>query len=263
MYSEWAVQGLGVVWRVEPPTPHEHSEPASTIVPADGCADFVLRGDALLIAGPSTTWLRSPVELAGPTVGMRFAPGTAATAFQRPLRALRDELVLAEDAVERAAAHRTAGVLRALAAGTVSAARHLMHDRTYIETLMTSIDTEGDAGGSPPLWTRTVIRAADREEAFGPLARRLGRSERQLHRSMISEFGYGYAALRRVRRGQRARARLQAGDTLAEVAVEAGYSDQAHFTREFSRLTGESPSRYARSIQAVAESSAGAVGSGA
>jgi AraC family transcriptional regulator len=38
---------------------------------------------------------------------------------------------------------------------------------------------------------------------------------------------------------------LSAGRTpLAELALELGYSDQSHFTREFKRETGWTPSRF-------------------
>lgn len=48
----------------------------------------------------------------------------------------------------------------------------------------------------------------------------------------------------RIERGQRL---LAAGDrSLTEVAVEAGFSDQAHFTRVFRRLVGETPAAWRR-----------------
>ncbi|SEG78110.1 AraC family transcriptional regulator [Bosea lathyri] len=52
----------------------------------------------------------------------------------------------------------------------------------------------------------------------------------------------------RVRRGQEM---LVAGDrTLTEIAVEAGFSDQAHFTRVFRRVVGETPAAWQRSQRA-------------
>lgn len=269
MYSERAVPGLGAIWRVEQPTEPAAtsaaalSASASTIVPADGCADFVLRGDALLIAGPSTQWLRSPVDSASPTVGIRFAPGTAAAAFGRPLDALRDSLVPADVAIAGAVALRVASTMRALASGTRHDATELMGDRQFVRSLAHAIDADGGVSTAPVRWRRAALQAADAEDSLSALAHRIGCSERQVHRGMLAEFGYGFAALRRVRRGLRARLALVNGASLAQVAVRAGYADQSHFTREFSRMMGETPSQYARSRQAVAPSEAGAAGSGA
>jgi AraC-like DNA-binding protein len=35
----------------------------------------------------------------------------------------------------------------------------------------------------------------------------------------------------------------------ADLAVELGYADQAHFIRDFKKLVGRSPADYARSIR--------------
>lgn len=264
--------GLGVIWRVEQPTepaapssaaPSDFSPSVSTIVPADGCADFVLRGDALLIAGPSTQWLRSPVDSATPTVGIRFAPGTAAAAFGRPLDALRDSLVPADVAIAGAVALRVASSMRALASGTRQDATELMREREFVPSLAHAIDADGGVSTAPVPWRRAALQAADAEDSLSALAHRIGFSERQVHRRMLAEFGYGFAALRRVRRGLRARLALDNGASLAQVAVRAGYADQSHFTREFSRMMGETPLQYARLRQVVAPSDAGAAGSGA
>lgn len=53
----------------------------------------------------------------------------------------------------------------------------------------------------------------------------------------------------RVLRLQRAVERIP-GASLAEVAAEVGYSDQAHLSREFRALTGVSPGRYRASVSA-------------
>lgn len=46
----------------------------------------------------------------------------------------------------------------------------------------------------------------------------------------------------RVLRFRRAERLAGSGASLAAVAAQAGYADQAHFTRECRRLTGRSPS---------------------
>ncbi|SDQ31043.1 helix-turn-helix domain-containing protein [Leucobacter chromiiresistens] len=283
MYTERVVAGLGVLWRVEQPAAPAALAPGapldlrSTIVPADGCADFVLRGDELHVAGPSTTWMRTQLDLHGPTVGLRFAPGTAAAALRRPVADLRDVLVPAADAVDAAVARRVAAALRAIASrssahatGRIAGGRSTpagtsarVADDDRVHAIARATGAAGPIACSSEGWARMVLRAADRAESLGAIAFRLGWSERHLHRKMLAEFGYGYAALRRLRRGLRARAAMHSGAALALVAEQAGYSDQSHFTREFARLNGESPAAYLRSRQTGGRSESGDAESGA
>ena len=52
--------------------------------------------------------------------------------------------------------------------------------------------------------------------------------------------------LRRWAEAVRARADLPGGRRLADVAAEAGFADQAHFTRMFKSAVGLTPARYRR-----------------
>ena len=54
---------------------------------------------------------------------------------------------------------------------------------------------------------------------------------------------YRYSVMRRL---EGARARLRAGAPLADLALTAGFADQAHFTRTFKAAYGMTPGRYAR-----------------
>lgn len=68
------------------------------------------------------------------------------------------------------------------------------------------------------------------------------------HRRFLTLFeqAVGLAPKRycRVLRFQRAIAGVVAGEALGAVAIDAGYSDQAHLTREFQALAGVSPGAY-------------------
>lgn len=68
------------------------------------------------------------------------------------------------------------------------------------------------------------------------------------HRRFLTLFrdAVGLAPKRycRVLRFQRAIAGVVAGEPLGAVAIDAGYSDQAHLTREFRELAGVSPGAY-------------------
>jgi AraC-like DNA-binding protein len=75
------------------------------------------------------------------------------------------------------------------------------------------------------------------------LARHIGWSRRHLTQRFRGEFGIGPKELTRVTRFERARAMLSQPRRapLARIAIECGYSDQAHFNREWRRLAGSSP----------------------
>jgi AraC-like DNA-binding protein len=86
---------------------------------------------------------------------------------------------------------------------------------------------------------RSVIRSAELEEVTG-----LSRYE--LARQFRAQYGtspYRYSLQRRL---DFARKELQRGQPLAQVALAAGFADQAHFTRMFVSVYGLSPGRYAR-----------------
>jgi AraC-like DNA-binding protein len=84
------------------------------------------------------------------------------------------------------------------------------------------------------------------EAHVAQLARELGISARQLQRRVLAATGYAPKLLHRVLRFQRALVAL--GDpstTLAGVAADAGYLDQAHLTREVRALAGATPKELA------------------
>lgn len=83
------------------------------------------------------------------------------------------------------------------------------------------------------------------------LSRALGFSRQHLHTRFTEELGFSpkrYAALRRFDAVLQ-RLRVPAVVSLAEVALETGYADQPHFTREVRRLSGRTPSELAASLR--------------
>jgi AraC-like DNA-binding protein len=79
---------------------------------------------------------------------------------------------------------------------------------------------------------------------IGELAAELGWSRRHLAARFRSELGMTPKALARLLRFERAAARLRAGDDLADLALDAGYYDQAHFNRDFRAFAGTTPTEY-------------------
>lgn len=72
-------------------------------------------------------------------------------------------------------------------------------------------------------------------------------TERSLQRITARRIGLSPKWLIQRRRLQEAAERLASGETvdLARIATEIGYADQAHLTRDFRRVTGLTPGRYA------------------
>ena len=113
-------------------------------------------------------------------------------------------------------------------------------------------------GGGLPNVVRGVHRpSADRKVAQHPkgrveqLSEWLGTSNRQLQRRFLESAGYGPKMLHSVLRFQRLlnEARKAGGRrTLADLAAHAGYSDQAHMTREVQRFASCSPTSLLRSV---------------
>jgi AraC-like DNA-binding protein len=114
-------------------------------------------------------------------------------------------------------------------------------------------DPDGGSAGGP---RRLDHGALDRARAFLDGRRAIVRSVEleavtslsryDLARQFRARYGtspYRYSLMRRL---DFARARLRGGTPLADLALAAGFADQAHFTRMFRSAYGVTPGRYAR-----------------
>lgn len=116
--------------------------------------------------------------------------------------------------------------------------------------------------GSAPVDSRIEAYAAALDAAHGrtpilTLARELGLGTRSVQTRFLAAVGLPPKEYARVRRLQAAIRQLDDAPTsLAEVAIEAGFSDQAHATRELRNLTGLTPARLRRALEAAREGDA-------
>ena len=94
------------------------------------------------------------------------------------------------------------------------------------------LQADGDADA------RSVLKALD----CGPASRSTK------IRRFAREFGLPPARYLRNLRCVSAKELIRQGLGLAEVALQLGFSDQAHFTREFKRVHGIAPGQYQRSV---------------
>jgi AraC-like DNA-binding protein len=220
--------------------------PAGLASPAlvlpDACADLIWEcGRGVFVAGPDTG--PAPSSLAPGTVlaGVRLRPGAGGAALGMPLSALLDQRVDSGDLRGRPMA------------GTVSDLATLLPGWLTPEAAMRGllqITGRLVAAGPPdPLVAQAARRLGAPSARVENVAADLGVSERQLHRRCRAGVGYGPATLRRVLRFRRFVSSIDRTGVpadLARLAAETGYADQAHLTRESTRLAGLPPAALAR-----------------
>jgi AraC-like DNA-binding protein len=209
-------------------------EGIQTPVLPDACSDLIWQSDVgAYVAGPDTG--PNPALLSAGTVlvGARFRPGAGGAALGVPLSELLDQRV---DAAELPVvpARRLPGslppaeALRRVAGIAAELVTEHPPDRLVLEA------------------ARQLGRPGERADL---VAGRLGVSERQLRRRCQAAAGYGPRTMMRVLRFRRFLSRIDAAGSaadLAGVAADVGYADQAHLTRESTRLAGLPPAALAR-----------------
>ncbi|MCA9689963.1 MAG: helix-turn-helix domain-containing protein [Nannocystaceae bacterium] len=184
--------------------------------------------------------------------GVRFHPGAASRWLGVSATELRDQVISLSDLRPR-----LGDLEDQLAAARSTTERAALFERWLRQTI--EPPRRGLLEGARALVQRRsgLIRVHE-------LAAELGTSERTLERVFRSRVGVSPKRLARLVRigGVRRRLKLMIDDSsLAELALGAGYCDQAHFTRDFHRVVGMSPGRYRRRAarrrdDALAEASA-------
>ncbi len=76
------------------------------------------------------------------------------------------------------------------------------------------------------------------------MADAVGYSQRHLQRLFLENFGVGVKACARVVRINNTLARITPQSSLAELAQQSGYYDQAHFNHDFKQICGVTPTEY-------------------
>lgn len=203
---------------------HAHAVP---IVP-DGCVDIVVYDDqAPHVAGPQSR-VQLVVPAAAVITGLRLRPGAAQRLLGCPMDRLLNGDARLVDVSGRVALRWSSDVARQRAALEQWVRSRL--ERTSL----------------PPLALRAAeLITRDPGVSLDVVLAALDVQTRRLHRELTAACGYGPKLLQRIMRLQhtlRLAARTQL--SLAALARSAGYADQAHMTRDFRALTGETPARY-------------------
>jgi AraC-like DNA-binding protein len=202
---------------------------AQRVLP-DACIDVVWpAGGAPFVAGPDTRPQLVPLAPGQVLVGARFRPGRAPDFLGVAAHELRDAHTELAALWGEAPARR---LLESDAAGSIE--RMLRELQAEIAARAGGV-RDGDA-------QRAALAWAESRASLDRLGADLSLGDRQVRRRVEERFGYGPAVLRRVLRLQRllGLAPRHRG-SLADLALAAGYADQAHMTRECQRLAGLSP----------------------
>jgi AraC-like DNA-binding protein len=111
----------------------------------------------------------------------------------------------------------------------------------------------GDAGASPQVGGILAVRSLlDSTPTFVPLTVLCGvarLSKWQLVRQFRRQIGLPPHAYHRRQRLRSARALLELGTPVAQVAYATGFADQSHFTRQFKDQFGVTPGTLTRAVQ--------------
>jgi AraC-like DNA-binding protein len=205
------------------------SDGAEAHILPDACVDVVLVAGQLVVAGPATSAVVAAATPAQYSCGVRFRVGAAGAALGLPVDLLRDLSVPLEDVWGAKGRHLSTRVSDATSAEQALAVlvRGLVEPRASLD----------------PVARQAAVLSNRRP--FHDVSQELGFSERQLRRRVEQAVGYGPRMLVRVLRLQRflrALEREPTTTTLAQLAGDAGYADQAHLARDCRDLTGQTPS---------------------
>lgn len=193
---------------------------------------------------------RSPIRLAAAgtvdCVGVRLTAAASAVVAEARLPALADDIVALES-LDPEFANGFADAARAF--GDSRDPRELW-DMLTVRMRSQSLDSHIEAGIA-------ALDACDGRTTVQALARELGVSVRGFQVRFLAAVGLPPKEYARVRRLQATIRQLDATQaSLAEVAIEAGFADQAHATRELRNLTGFTPARLRRALAASREGDA-------
>lgn len=201
----------------------------------DACMDILwIRGVGIRVCGPETTAWSFALPPGTESVGVRFRPGAASHLLGTSAAEIRNIRVGLGDVLGSTWERKLTDRLDNAPADAERIA--------LFENAVRAWRTRGPE--ADPLIGAVRQALARHSWNVGALADAASVTERQLQRRCNDAFGYGPATLRGILRLQRFMALAQSGTRtgLAELAATAGYSDQAHLSRECRRISSLTPS---------------------
>lgn len=187
----------------------------------------------------------STVDLSGDgwAVGTMLQPAAGALLWGASVAQLTDRFVDVGEVPGLAGVGLARRVRTAMGPDPADPARHAAAVAVTEEALarLLPVDPAGEL-------VNTIVDRVEHDPSItrvAQLADAVSSSERQLQRLTRDRLGLSPKWLIQRRRLHEATLRLKRGTTsLGRLAVELGYADQAHFTRDFARVTGMAPGGY-------------------
>lgn len=164
-------------------------------------------------------------------VGVRFHPCGARPLLQLPMVDLRNELAPLDDVI---------------GLGDRVSPEHRQDDRVGAldDLLLAELRDPSRRDSDLEAAVRSIVSAEGRV-SVDRLAFSMGIGPRQLERRFLAGVGVGPKRFARILRFQSVFKRAgEDARAWAEVALDCGYCDQAHFIRDFQSFTGASPARF-------------------
>ncbi|HTV21456.1 MAG TPA: helix-turn-helix transcriptional regulator [Polyangiaceae bacterium] len=215
--------------------------PSPALILPDGCIDVLIdvASGSARVVGTMTHAVADPLTGDASVAAVRFKPGAAGAFLRVPALELTDREIAVSDLGCRWLCARPAEN------GSSEAARRTLAalERALLARLPGAV--------LPGEVREATRRLLGREPpTVDALARELGRSRQHLARQFREHVGVSPKEFARVARLQRAIAAMQQSlaPELAAVALEVGYYDQAHMSRDFNDLAGLTP-RQARAAR--------------
>lgn len=220
----------------------EDQAAALAVVP-DGCIDLTWINGDLVVAGPDVSVAASPITEGNSVVGVRFRPGAARNWLRLPM----SEIVGTRLPLSEFWGGRAHTISARIGDASSTAERMRILEATLGEMAADIAPPERAMG-----FVFNALKSDSGGRGLSIVLERLDVSARTLRRWCHASFGYGPKTLDRILRFQRFLnfASADGGDSLAGLAFEAGYADQAHLTREVRSLSGFSPATILSQLRA-------------
>jgi AraC-like DNA-binding protein len=211
-------------------------EPYEQPVFPDGCVDLVADDRGGFVAGPATGPAIAALPPGSLTVGLRLRPGAAAAVLGASVHDLVDQSVPFDELWSRSGSTVSARVRDDLTSGRER--RTALAD-IVVQRLGTGATIDREVAAA------SALLAADPARSLDNLCDATNLSARQLRRRVTEAVGYSprlLAGILRFQRFLRTVREVAPGDRdLARIAIDTGYADQPHLTRECRRFTGMTP----------------------